>query len=85
MAICRVTPDTDQAAFQSHLADEVKVLQQWRAKGILLEAYSPGGPGAILILETRDPDEARALIDELPLAKDGLIETELVGLHPLPY
>jgi hypothetical protein len=53
--------------------------------GILLEAYSPGGPGAILILEVSDLGKAQSLLARLPLCEAGLIETELICLRPLQY
>ena len=68
-----------------HLREEGKALERWRETGILLEAYSPGRPGAVLILELPGPEDAHAHIGQLPLSVAGLIETELFELHPLQY
>jgi hypothetical protein len=66
----------------AHVSAEIAALQQLKAAGRLLEAYSPGGPGAILIF-----DDDRAAVDSavasLPLARGNLIETEIIELHPL--
>jgi hypothetical protein len=54
---------------------------QATAQGWLVEAYSLGGPGAVLIF-----DDAQAPIDgapaALPLVQAGLIDTEIINLHP---
>jgi hypothetical protein len=58
-------------------------LKRLREQGVLLAAYSPGGPGAILMF-----DDARGAVEgaiaSLPLARAGLIDTEVIGLHPFP-
>jgi hypothetical protein len=83
LAICRTTPGTGPRDILAHLEEEAKVLETWRGAGTLLEAYSPGGPGAVLVLELPDMAQAQALVDTLPLCEAGLIEAELIGLHPL--
>ena len=47
------------------------------------EAYTPGGPGAVLILEVSDLDQAESDLTELPLKMAGLIDIELIPLHPV--
>jgi len=49
--------------------------------GLLLEAYSPGGPGAILIFDG-EREEVDHALGRLPLLRDGLIEAEITELHP---
>jgi hypothetical protein len=66
----------------THLRDEAKTLEQWRDAGNLLQAYSPGGLGAVLILELPSLQEAQSHVSQLPLCVAGLIETELIGLYP---
>ena len=56
-------------------------LRRLRADGLLLEAYSPGGPGAVLILDGERGDVDRSL-QLLPLLRDGIIEAEVIELHP---
>lgn len=64
------------------LADvKMPALQQLQADGSLIEAYSPGGPGAILIFEA-DRATVEAAVASLPLAQAGIINTEIIELHP---
>jgi hypothetical protein len=85
LVICRPNPEADPKAMFERIAAEAETLEKWRSEGALLEAYSPGGPGAILILDTPGVDEAEALVSGLPLCQAGLIRTEVIGLHPLKY
>jgi hypothetical protein len=65
-----------------HIPAETVALRKLRASGRLEEAFSPGGPGAVLILDSPDTDAARRITETLPLYQAGLIETELIELHP---
>jgi hypothetical protein len=66
-----------------HLGDEAAALSSLRRSGVLVEAYSPGGPGAVLVLEAANADGARGVADGLPLRRAGLIDIEAFELHPL--
>jgi muconolactone delta-isomerase len=68
------------AVFPPHLAAELRNL---RNRGVLLQAYSPGGPGAVLLLRVDDLDHATRLLKQLPLRTAGLIDIQLTGLHPI--
>ena len=57
------------------------MLRSLKAAGTLLEAYSPGGPGAILIFEA-EPSSVQQALASLPLVQGGLIDTEIIELHP---
>jgi hypothetical protein len=85
LAICRPRPGANTSEMAVHLRDEAEALEQWRDAGHLLEAYSPGGPGAVLILDIPSLNEVQSRVSQLPLCVAGLIETELIGLHPLQY
>jgi hypothetical protein len=85
LAICRPVSGTNASEMATHLRDEAKTLEQWRNTGNPIEAYSPGGPGAVLILEHPSLQEAQSHVSQLPLCVAGLIETELIGLYPLRY
>jgi hypothetical protein len=84
LAICRPAPGVDPgSAFPPHLSAELDALRSLRTAGVLAQAYSPGGPGAVLLLNAPDLQSARTTVDQLPLAVAGLIETELIPLHPV--
>jgi hypothetical protein len=69
----------------AHLREEVNTLEAWRHAGTLVDAYSPGEPGAVLFLELPDLQHAETLLATLPMCEAGLIETEIIGLHRLLY
>jgi hypothetical protein len=85
LAICRPLAKTDAQALSPHIAEEAETLEEWRSRGALVEAFSPGGPGAILVLEASGVPEAESLVDGLPLCQAGLIQAEVIGLYPLEY
>jgi hypothetical protein len=57
----------------------------WRlyASGRVREMYFPGGPGAVLLLETESIDTAQTLLAELPLVTNRIVDFELIELRPV--
>jgi hypothetical protein len=51
LVICRPRAGVAPAEIAAHAAAEMAALGQLKADGVLLEAYSPGGPGAVLIMK----------------------------------
>ncbi len=84
LLICRPAAGVDPAReFPRRLPAERDALQALREQGALTAAYSPGGPGAVLMLEVADVDTARRIGARLPLAAAGLIDIEIIPLTPL--
>jgi hypothetical protein len=83
LVICRPVPDADQARFGQLLTAELAALRDLKAAASLTDAWSPGRPGAVLMLEAAGVPEAARLAANLPLAAAGLISTEIIPLHPL--
>jgi hypothetical protein len=83
LVLCRAKPDVTREQIAPHGPEEMAALQALKATGGLLQAYSPGGPGAVLIFdgERSSVDEA---IASLPLIQAGLIDAEVTELHPFP-
>ena len=54
LVICRRVADRDLNAFARLIAEEGAVLRKLQVDGVLTEAWSPGGPGAVLMLELPD-------------------------------
>ena len=50
-------------------------IQQWFMRG--------DGRGVIFLLNCKDVDEARALIESLPLAKENLMDEQFIPVGPL--
>ena len=69
--------------FAALVPEEAEDLRRLRSEGILAEAWSPGGPGAVLIIETSSELEAERIVSRLPLRVAGLIEIDLTPLHEL--
>lgn len=76
-----VAPEASDADYQAE-ARRVWELQQ---AGLLREIYFRADiTQAVLILECGDLEEARGVVESLPLAKLGAIDFELIPLVPYP-
>lgn len=66
------------------IPDEIQATVKLYLDGRIREWYSRGnGKGVIFLLEVKTEDEARALMETLPLAKAQLMDTEYVPVGPL--
>ncbi len=83
LVLCRAKPGVTREQIAPHGPEELAALQSLKAGGGLREAYSPGGPGAVLIFEGERPS-VDAAIASLPLIGAELIEAEVTELHPFP-
>lgn len=84
LVICRPAAGVGREQIAPHAAEELAVLRALKGRGVLTEAYSPGGPGAVLVFETDDGD-VDTLVASLPLHQHGLIEVEKIQLHPFAF
>jgi hypothetical protein len=83
LVVCRPRPGVTSSDIAGHRAAEMAALRQLKAEETLVEAYSPGGPGAILMFEA-DREAVEAVVSVLPLVMAKLIDTEIITLQPLP-
>jgi muconolactone delta-isomerase len=83
LVICRPAAGGDQDEFKRLVPAETAALRDLKVKGTLTGAWSPGRPGAVLMLDVPDADEAARLVGVLPLVKAALITTEIIPLHPI--
>ena len=81
LVICRPREGVAAEEIAAHAPAEMAALKEFQAAGSLLEAYSPGGPGAILIFSA-DRAAVEAAVSALPLLRARLIETEIIEPHP---
>lgn len=79
--LCRPRPGVDREQIAPHAVGEMAALRSLKAAGTLVEAYSPGGPGAVLIFDG-ERSAVEAAVASLPLVDACLIDAELVELHP---
>jgi hypothetical protein len=81
LVICRPRPGVECADIAAHAPAEMNALRELEATGVLLEAYSPGGPGAILVID-RERAQVDEIVSSLPLVRERLVEPEVIELHP---
>ena len=81
----RLREDSPMDRFAALLSEEVEALRQLKARGVILEAWSPGRPGAILIVEANSEADVDGFVNNLPLALAGLIEVEVDPLLELGF
>ena len=66
------------------IPDEIQATVRLYFDGKIREWYSRGnGKGFIFLVEAKTEDEARALMETLPLAKEQLMDTEYIPVGPL--
>ena len=69
--------------FAPHLAAEANHALGLYAQEIVREIYSRAdGKGAVLVLEAKDEDAAREILNGLPLAKLGMLTFDIYGTKP---
>ena len=66
------------------IPDEIQATVRLYFDGKIREWYSRGnGKGVIFLVDVKTEDEARSLMETLPLAKQHLIDTEYIPVGPL--
>ena len=75
-----VTPQQIMAV----IPDEIRATVKLYLDGKIYQWYSRGdGKGVIFLLDAKTEDEARALMEALPLAKEQLMDHEYIPVGPL--
>jgi len=76
-------PGITPGEFQPHLQDEVLHVWNFYQNDIIREIYFRADQHtAVLVLECSGVDEARQVLDSLPLVQKGLIRFEIMPLMP---
>ena len=83
LVICRPAEGGDPEDFNRLVPFETEVLRGLKADGTPVDAWSPGPPGAVLVLQATDADQAAQIMAELPLLQADLIATEIIPLNPI--
>jgi len=66
------------------MPSEVQATVKLYLDGKIREWYSRGnGKGVVFLVDAKSEDEARAIIDTLPLAKENLMDHEYIPIGPL--
>ncbi len=80
LVICNPVEDADLEAFRRLVPAEAAALRELKARGAVTDAWSPGRPGAVLMLDVSDEAEAASVTARLPLVQAGLITREIMQL-----
>lgn len=84
MVILTVKPGITRERVMGIMPNEIWHTVQLYLSGKIREWYSRGdGRGAIFLLDTKDLAEASAIMDDLPLAREDLIDHEYIAVGPL--
>ena len=66
------------------IPDEIRATVQLYLKGKIREWYSRGdGKGIVFLLEAKSEEEARTIMETLPLAKEQLMDEQYIPVGPL--
>jgi hypothetical protein len=85
LAIEKETPGTPDEQFAPLLRDESRRVWELYRAGVIREIYFRGDrEEAVLIMESRDAEEASRALDSLPLVASGLISFDVIPLIPYP-
>jgi muconolactone delta-isomerase len=88
MKILAIGKDVEGASpedFTPHLKAEAQKVWELHQENIIREIYfRQDESSAVLILECDNLEEAKKILETLPLVKENLIEFELIPLIPYP-
>jgi hypothetical protein len=85
LALEQEIPGADGNAFAPHLEAEARRVWELTQEGVIREIYFRSNrDSAVLVLECNNLDEARQILETLPLVSEGLITFELIPLKPYP-
>jgi hypothetical protein len=66
------------------IPDEIRATVKLYLDGKIREWYSRGdGKGVVFLVDAKTEDEARAIMDTLPLAKEQLMDNQYIPVGPL--
>ena len=83
LALEQELPHATSEAFKPHLKVEAARLWELYQAGVIRELYfSQDRHEAVLMLECKSVEEAKGLLDTLPLVKAGLIAFDVIPLVP---
>ncbi len=83
LAIEKDRPDASPWDFEPHLKDEARAVWHLLQSGTIRDIYfRDDREEALIILEVHDVAEAERVLGQMPLAKAGLAEFEVIGLRP---
>jgi hypothetical protein len=83
LAIIRPRDGVDvRTGVARHAEAELEALWGLYREGFVREMYSPGGPGALLVIEASSVEEGHRVLSPLPLVANEIVAIELIELRP---
>jgi hypothetical protein len=84
LVMLTIKPDIERERVMKVMPDEIRATVRLYLDGKIRQWYSRAdGKGVVLILDCKDVDEARSVMEALPLAKEQLVNLEFTALTPL--
>ncbi len=81
LALDKILPGATPEKIYPNLKEEAATAWELHTQGTIRELYfRQDRPGAVLMLECASVEEARAVINSLPLVKAGLVDFDLIPL-----
>jgi hypothetical protein len=85
LAVSKTSPGVTREQILPHMKSEAARVWELYQAGVIREIYfRDDGPGAVILLESGNAEEARKHLDSLPLVQRKMISFEVVGLTPYP-
>jgi hypothetical protein len=83
LAIMRPREGVDvRTGVARYAEEELRALWRLYRDGWVREMYSPGGPGALLVIEASSVEAAHRQLSTLPLIANEIVAHELIELRP---
>jgi hypothetical protein len=85
LAIEKEVPGVTEEEFKPHLEAEAARVWELYQAGVFRELYfRQDWPGAVLVLECMDVEDATQVLNTLPLVQEGLIAFDVIPLVAYP-
>jgi muconolactone delta-isomerase len=85
LALEKEMPGVTEDAFKPYLKEEAARVWELYQAGTFRELYfRQDKSSAVLILECADIEEAKSLLNTLPLVREGMITFDVIPLVPYP-
>jgi hypothetical protein len=83
-ALLKAKPGVTRERVMAILPAEIRATVQLYLEGKIREWYArEDGKGGVFLLNTKDLEEAKAIMEALPLAKEHLLDHEYIAVGPL--
>ena len=81
LALDKILPGATEEKIMSILKEEALKGWELHAAGTFRQLYfRTDRPGAVIMMECASVEEARAVLDTLPLVKEGLVDFDIIPL-----